>query len=432
MSLFGSGYDPGLINQLLRMLPRAKYSANNFMHQLPHALGPLTSNGLGRGRGGGSGASPIVGQWHDPQQEAAGGAFNNVLGIGGALGQFFQQQSDPMTQLYNQLLDQLQQPVAQPTGINKDDLMNQVKAALNPIYDQRAATAKAQDARGEADIKGMYKALADDFKATGAKQAEENKKQQEDVASIYGQLRSNIEGSYGRVNQDQADLFQKLGIQDALPAVAAQQQPAETDALQAASENQAQQQQYYQDTSKADQTYYNEGSPISIMAGNEYAGNLLAQLTDYLNQNESERAAGIQSGYMDQLGQAQNQLAQQQQLASQETNRRQEMLWQILQSQLQGSKQQQGSPLDQFMGSLPQNIQQSVSGAFTQLQRSPEAIYGKVEDPRSPVPGTFVSTTPQWYAEQADKMLQNGQIDAATHQALLMYLQLYYGNGSGS
>lgn len=428
MSIMGGGYDPGLISKLLSVLPTAKYGYSRFQHLLPTATGPL----IAPNKSYGSGASPIVGQFRSPQSDAAGSALSNVLGITGQLGQLMQQQNNPMTDLYNQLLEQLQQPVAAPNGINKDDLMNQVKAALNPIYDQRAATARAQDARGEADIKGMAKALADDFKASGAAQAKENAQNQADVASIYGQLRSNIEGSYGRVNQDQADLFQQLGIQDALPAVTAQQQPAQMDALNAASANQAQQQQYYQDTSKADQTYYNEGSPIAIMAGNEQAANLLSQLTDYLNQNESERASGIQSGYLDQLGQAQNQLAQQQQMAASETDRRQNMLWQILQSQLQGSKAQQASPLDQFMGSLPSNVQQSVAGAFTQLQRSPESVYGKVEDPRSPVPGTFVNTTPQWYAQQADQMFQNGQIDAATHQALLMYLQLYYGNGSGS
>lgn len=408
------------------MLPTARSGANRFMNVLPRSLGPL----IGGANPSQRGASPIVGQWHDPRTEGVQNAFSNVLGIGGALGQYFKQQNDPMTQLYQQLLEQLQQPVAQPSGINKDDLMNQVKSALNPIYDQRAATARAQDQRGEADIKGMYKSLADDFKATGAKQAQENAQQQQDVASIYGQLRSNIEGSYGRVNQDQADLFQQLGIQSALPDVQQAQQPAETDALTAASQNQAQQQQYYQDTSSADQQYYNESSPQAIMRGNEEASGLLNQLTDYLNQNESERASGIQSGYMDQLGQAQGQLAQQQQAANSETDRRQNMLWQILQSQLQGS-QQKSTPLDSFMSQLPSNVQQSVGSAFTQLQRSPESVYGKVEDPRSPVPGTFVSTTPQWYAQQADKMLQSGQIDEATHQALLMYLQLYYGNGSG-
>jgi hypothetical protein len=64
------------------------------------------------------------------------------------------------------------------------------------------------------------------------------------------------------------------------------------------------------------------------------------------------------------------------------------------------------------------------------LERSPEAIYGKVQDPRSPVPGTFVQTTPEWYLSQADKMYQQGQIDASTHQALIMYLQLYNNMGT--
>ena len=86
-------------------------------------------------------------------------------------------------------------------------------------------------------------------------------------------------------------------------------------------------------------------------------------------------------------------------------------------------KQQELTP-DSFMASLDPRIQQSVAGAFTQLQRSPEAIYGKVEDPRNPVPGTFVETTPEWYLAQADEMLKRGQITPEQHQALLMYIQL--------
>ena len=41
-----------------------------------------------------------------------------------------------------------------------------------------------------------------------------------------------------------------------------------------------------------------------------------------------------------------------------------------------------------------------------------------------------VETTPEWYMAQADQMLQSGQIDPATHQALLMYMQLYFKMGS--
>jgi len=177
-----------------------------------------------------------------------------------------------------------------------------------------------------------------------------------------------------------------------------------------------------------DSTYYREGSPNSLMRGNEESTNLLNQLQDYIQQTEGERTSGIQTGYLQQLGQAQSNLGQQQQAAQTETARRQEMLWQMLQSQLQSSNTQQKLTPDTFMSQLPQQVQQEVGSAFTQLQRSPEAVYGKVQDPRNPVPGTFVDTSPQWYMAQADKMLQDGTIDPTTHQALLMYLQLYYGN----
>jgi hypothetical protein len=161
------------------------------------------------------------------------------------------------------------------------------------------------------------------------------------------------------------------------------------------------------------------------MAGNEISTDMLVKLQEQLAQIEAERASGIQSGYMDQLGQAQGQLAQQQQMAQSEAARRQEMLFSMLQNSMKSGQQQALTP-DFFMGGLPQNTQQAVAGAFTQLQRSPEAVYGKVEDKRNPVPGSFVETTPEWYMAQADEMLRRGEIDATTHQALLMYLQLNF------
>jgi hypothetical protein len=94
----------------------------------------------------------------------------------------------------------------------------------------------------------------------------------------------------------------------------------------------------------------------------------------------------------------------------------------MLQGQVNG-KQQSLTP-DSFMSGLPPQVQQAVAGAYTQLQRSPEAVYGKVEDKRNPVPGTYVETTDQWYMAQADEMFKRGEIDATTLQALQMFLQL--------
>ncbi len=417
--------------QLARLVqsPRVRSTGNQLNRSLPYASGPLRSGSGSPVPPNRTGASQRFGQWHEG--DSTGGAFQGIGGILSQLSGQVQQQNDPLTQLYAQLLDQLQSPVPQPTGIDTEGLMHQIQSALNPIYDQRAESAQGQSDRARADVKDMYRALSNDYERLAPQQEEQARQAQADVEQLYGQLRSNIEGSYSRVSKQQADEFKRLGIEDALPSVLEDQQAPVQDALTAASENQAQQKQRYMDIGNMDETFYREGSPIATMAGNEYSMDLLAQLGDYLKQNEAERTSGIQSAFLDQLGQAQNLLAQQQQNAGSETARRQEMLWQMLQSQLQGRNQQQQQELtpDTYMAQLAPQLQNSVAGAFTQLQRSPEAVYGKVEDPRNPVPGSFVETTPEWYLQQADKLFQSGQIDASTRQALLMYIQLYYGLG---
>lgn len=423
MGLFPN--DTGLAAALAQLVAskRVQYGVKSLGRQLPSASGPLVSNTPNL-----RGASPITGQ---ASTGSGGGGIGGAFGasIGNLFSQSGQQQQDPLQSLYAQLLNQLQSPVDTPTGIDTEDLMNQVKAAINPIYDARAQTAKNQTNRATKDVQGMYKALSEDYKQLAPQQAEQAAAAQKEIEGLYGQLRSNIEGTYSRVSNDQAELFKQLGIESALPSVLEDQAPAVTDALKSASENQAQQQQRYEDIGQMDESYYRSGSPTALMAGNEISTDMLNQLSDVLNQIEGERSSGIQSGYLDQLGQAQNNLAQQQQAAQAEAARRQQMLWEMLQTQMKSSQQQSALTPDSFMAGLDQNTQQSVAGAFNQLQRSPEAIYGKVQDPRNPVPGTFVETTPEWYMSQADQMFQNGQIDAATHQALLMYLQLYYKTG---
>ncbi len=338
-------------------------------------------------------------------------------------------QVDPLQELYAQLVTQLQAPVSMPTGIDTNNLMQQVKNAINPIYDQRIQAAQQNTDKGTAQVKDMYRALSNDYERLAPQQIEQAAAAQQEVEQLYGQLRSNITGNYARVSEEQGDLFKQLGIEDALPTVLDKQDNAVNEAATAASELETQNKQRYMDMGQADATYYREGSPIATMTGNEISTNMLDQLSQYINQANAERSAGIQSGYLDQLGQAQSQLAQQQQLAQSEAGRRQEMLFQMLQSQMNARGQQQQAPtVDSFMAGLPPEMQQSVAGAFTRLQRSPEAVYGKVEDKRNPVPGTFVETTPQWFMAQADEMLNRGEIDPTTYQALQMYMQLYYGN----
>lgn len=423
MGLIDPSWLASLTNKAIQSSPGASYIGNQIRKALPYVGGPMSTQKP-------AGPFPAI------RNTGASARIGNTGTLRGAVAGTPSvptpttpvPAADPLADLYSQLVAQLQQPVAMPTSINTEDLMDQVKKAINPIYDQRASAAQGRSDRNRKEVQDMYAALAQNYKDLAPAQEAQAAKAQQDVEQLYGQLRSNLQGDYARVSKEQSDLFSQLGIQDALPDVLQKQQAPVQDALTAAAENQAQQQQRYMDMGNADATYYREGSPNAIMAGNEISTDMLNQLTDYLNQIEAERTSGIQSGYLDQLGSAQNRLAQEQQSAQSEMARRQGMLWDMLQGQLTAQNKAASSPLsvDSFMGGLPSNMQSSVGNAFTRLQRSPEAIYGKVEDKRNPVPGTFVDTTPEWYMSQADEMLRRGEIDPTTHQALQMYLQLYF------
>lgn len=398
-------------------------SSNRNIGSALNAAGPL-GRGINRGIGllnsNGSGNNTSAG---------IGATIGNLAGnlsTGIRTPQGGQQQVDPMQLLYQQLIDQLSSPVNMPTGVNTQDLMSQIQGALNPLYDERATRAQGQADKATKEVTNMYRALANDYERLAPLQKEQAAAAREEVSQLYGQLRSNLQGDFSRVSKEQSELFQRLGIEDAAPDVLGDQQELVNQSLQSAAENQTQQEQRYLDMGNIDQTYYTEGSPLATMRGNEINVDLLGQLQAYLKQNEAERVSGVQSAYLDQLNQANGLLAQQQQQANSEVSRRQEMLWSMLQGTMNG-KQQALTP-DTFMAQLDEGSQRSLAEAFTSLQRSPEAVYGKARDPRNPS-APFVETTPEWYLSQADEMLRQGQITPTTHQQLLMYIQLYYGMG---
>jgi|SRR3990170_273465 len=322
---------------------------------------------------------------------------------------------DPMVEMFNNLLEQLQQPV----GVNEADLMAQIRAQFDPIYNERARLAETRTERGRGEVEAMYGALAKDYERLAPEQAESAEEYQGDIEDLYGQLRSNIEGHYARVGEEQADMMKQLGIEAAAPDVMGPQNESQVEALTAASELEAINSQRALDIGNIDETYYREGAPLANLTGSNISSDMLFDLNRYLEQLEAEKSSGIQQSFNQLFGQAQSQAAQTNQQNTQ-------MLWQILQSQMQGQEQQ---PMDanSFLSSLPPQVGAEVTQAFTALQRSPEAVFGKVEDPRHPTPGTFVPTTPQWYMQQVDKMAQSGQISESTRQALLMYLQLLGG-----
>jgi hypothetical protein len=426
MSLFGPSDTASLIEKLRRASPAARRMIESIGRTAgKYGSGPLVAPGASSRMGNNSRSQ--TGYVNDAGQ-SLGKILSDAAKVGGR-GQPQVAGNDPLMDLWEQLIGQLQSPVNMPTGVDTEDLMRQVQDALNPIYDQRGSEAEARTGRARQDVEGMYSALSKDYERLAPQQAQQADEAQEQVEDLYGQLRSNIQGNYSRVAKEQGELFKELGIEAALPDVLESQNEINAEAVNAASQLQATNAQRYMDIGEIDETYYREGAPQAKLTGSNRSGDLLFELQNYLNKNEAERTAGIQSSYTDLLGQAQSQLGQQQQVAQSEAARRQEMLFSLLQSQ---SKSQQPTELtpDTFMSQLPPNVQQGIGSAFTRLQRSPEAVYGKTQDPRNPVPGTFVETTPEWYMAQADQMLKNGEIDQATHQALLMYMQLYFKMGS--
>lgn len=340
-----------------------------------------------------------------------------------------QQEQNPLGDLYEQLLSMLTGPV----GVNTEDLMGQVRGQFDPIYDARRQAienmmgrASERTGRERTEVEGLYNDLAEDYERLAPEAAEQAEEGQEDVERLYGQLASNIEGTYSRISNEQADLFKQLGIEAAAPDVLnpqAQQAAARTSDAQSLG---AINEQRYEDIGNIDESYYRQGSPLASLTGKNRSSELQYQLQDYLAGREddivgleAERTSGIQQAYTQLAQQAQAQAAQQQQSQA-------GMLWDILQSQLQAQQpdMSQIDPADQIFMSMPPQIQQEMSTAIRSLETSEEAVYGKVEDPRHPVPGTFVTTTPEWYLKQIDELFKRGDISPQTRQALIAYYRL--------
>lgn len=336
---------------------------------------------------------------------------------------------NPLGDLYESLLASLTGNI----GVDEADLMSQIRGAYDPVYDARRAAIEdamarqeTRTERGREDVEGMYGALAEDYERLAPEQAAQADEAQAEIEAMYGQLKSNVEGNYSRIAEEQSELFQQLGIEQAAPNVLNPQAESAAKAATRADELGAINEQRYIDIGDIDETYYREGVPLANLTGSNRSADLLEQLQEYMGQRQSdisqleaERTSGIQSAYSSALMQAQGQAAQQQ---SQQTG----MLWDILQSQMQAQQQDPAEITSgSFMGMLPPQQQAEVANAFRLIERSPEAVYGRTEDPRHPVPGTFVPTTEEWWFNKVDEMYGNQQISEGTRSALMQFLRLY-------
>lgn len=350
-------------------------------------------------------------------------------------------QPNPLEQLLQAMQSMVGQGMGMGTSYQPDleNLMGQITGAVDPVYDARRAAieqlmgrATERTTAGRADVTGMYEALARDYGTQAGVAEQQMEEAQAEAAALQGQLKKNIQGTYSRIQEEQADLFSDLGIEAAAPEVLGAQ--AEDQAFQ---ETQAAQmgtlsEDYYNQLGAADQAYYTQGAPLARLEGTNRSADLLAALQDYMAQSEAgitelegQRTGDIMSAY--------NQLAMQaQQFAQQQTQQSQGNQWGQMQD-LFGNLMQMGyGPQEQAPGlttsalgiaeqlGLDPNEAQQMQSMIGELGRNPALLYGESINPET---GKPVKTT----GTQVQQMIGSLAVSQRVKQALSVWAEQAFG-----
>lgn len=336
---------------------------------------------------------------------------------------------DPLGELYTSLIEQLQGPV----GVDESDLMAQIRRQFDPVFDARRAaleemmaTAERRTGRGRGEVESQYEALRRDYLERAPEARQQAQEAQAEVEELYGQLRSNIEGNYSRIQQEQADLFEQLGIEAAAPEVLEPQGEEAAGAMTRADELGTLAEQRMADIGEIDESYYRSGAPLARLTGSNISTDMLRNLEDYLRgretditQLEAERTAGIQGAFTQLLQQAQSRAQQQEQF-------QQQMLFDILRGQMEARQQEPPDLTDPltFVQTLPGPQRQNLMDAYARIQQDPTVIENRQPFSQSLIGGETVPTTPQYLISLADKMLEESTISQPTYQNLVYLLSL--------
>lgn len=168
------------------------------------------------------------------------------------------------------------------------------KTDINAIRGSSKA-ARKQTARDRAELEEMYNALARSY----AKQGEESIAQGQQLAdmmqSISSEAQQNIQGTANQIQNEQADLFQGLGIEDALSAVAPEQaqdlQNELTETIQTGADAANTQLGF----AGNNQRFFERGGQTAKLEGTNRSADLLEDLQDYLQGNRTA-IASLKSG----------------------------------------------------------------------------------------------------------------------------------------
>lgn len=342
-----------------------------------------------------------------------------------------QPQRDLLGELYNSLISQLQEDVS----VDEDDLMAQIRAAYDPVYNARRSaieemmrSAQQRSATGRQEVVNQYESLGKDYERLAPEATAQAEQFRAGTEELYGKLRSNIEGNYSRIQQEQKELFEELGIEAAAPEVLEPQGKAAAEATTDAETLGTLAQQREREVGQLESRYWREGAPLARLQGSNMSAEMLAGLEDYLRsretditQLEAERSSGIQGAYTQLLQQAQQNAQSQERWQT-------EMLFNVLNQQMEARNQPQEELTPESYLSMLGPQAGNVLDAYRQIERSPEAVVGKQfigeTLPDYPVPGEVAPITDQWWLAQVDEMLEAGMIDETTAQLLMNYIRL--------
>lgn len=348
------------------------------------------------------------------------------VGFGGK-----QPRPDPLGQLYMDLIESLQGPAM---GVDSADLMAQITAAIDPVFNARQQAienlmARAQERVGSnrQNVEQMYEDLSQDYLEQVPEAQAQGEAAEAEVEQLYGQLASNIEGHYSRIAAEQEEQFKRLGIEAAAPEVMGEQGEQQAQALAAAEQLGTVNRQRYEDIGNIDATYFREGAPLASLQGKNLSAEMLQGLEDYLFQREQdllqlqgERSSEITSAFQQLMGSAQGSVAEQQRWQT-------EMLFNALENMQEqrrwesefGLKQQ--SQMGALGGLSPQSASR-VNSALQSILLNPNVVAGRQTDPDALIAGTRVPLTDAYLRQLAAQYAQQYGLSQAEYNALVQML----------
>lgn len=346
-------------------------------------------------------------------------------------------QDSLLSGIFNQLLQGLQSNA--PKMPSPEEILLQATKTAASQYDPQISAirkemgiTKGRAGRNKAELGAMYGGLADsyggDVKASKKQYAAYRKQQKADLKDLQGELAGDYSDSVTAQNKE----FQDLGVEAAAPeAAAGQNKDLQYLEKMAAVEGGAQANALNLQGA-ADESYYREGRGIAGLEGSEAKRDLMAQLSDYLQQRGGD-LSGLQGQKKSAIEMLKAQLNQQ---AAEQQSKYAESTWDNLYKlaglRMQMNNQGGGQQKQYSTGLLGANQAlkdslgatrgENLSGVLQQLLTQQPFREGRIKSG-----GETIKLTPEQAASYAANYADQQGLANTEKLALVQAVLAYYG-----